>query len=1445
MSEIKITDLVPQETIDKVKELNTEVQSLLTTYTNTARDLAKGIDINVRVIGDIDKLEKLLVEKTKEATSTTEKLNEVIARQGQVIANTTNTISRQLMEQERVNKTQREAYTDTESFKKLLEQVNGSYENRVKRLVETNQAIAANKKQQDDLKKSLDMGRISQEQYNKSLVELTMTERELKQSKADLTNHLKNEEREMQSVEGSYKNLSQRLELMKRAYKDLTEEERSSPLGKEMETAIQNLDAHLKDVAADMGEFQRNVGNYAIAGQNGVVATESLVAVMNQQAITLQDVADQTKILEEGKRMLDTTDEHYAETLAAINAQIDENKAKLTDVSDIMEKDASSAAEAEAQNKRLQEAMKHIDVTADGAQERIDELNARIERNNAVIGKATPTTERLAKEQKELAEAAKKAEKELANEQKTNSALAGQMLSLIGVNENFASSLTSIESGGNVMDGLNTKVKAFGKTLLGLLANPWVLAFLGIAGVVAGFKWWYDYNKGLIEATKLTKNYAETTDTTADDIKHLRSEVMAMADYMEKDFDATIGGANTLVQQFGISWEEAVETMRKGIEAGADINGNLLDNIEQFAPAFKDAGLSAEEFMSLLAQTRNGIFDERALKSISDASGRIRNMTEKTKGAIDGIGLSSKQMQQDLEDGTITMLQAIQQVTDKMKELPPNCQEIGNVMTNVFGRKSVKAGEELLESISDIEGSLDDLIEQWGVYGKIAREEMEAQTNLQEALAGLFDQTGGNFEELTSKAKVFAMDALTRIIVKVTEIVNWFIDFYNRSVNVRRGIAAIGVAFMAMWEIAKFVMNFAVNGFKTIAELADAALSLDWDGVKSAYERGFSNIVENGTAAFNKIKDSAIEAFSTAETAQLKSAGVQTSGVLNVSNANPGTISEISDIPVSDKASKDAEKRAKEELKRLYDLEDSKIAMMADSHEKDLALIRQKFKKKLDEIKGNGETENALRLQLAEQCQKEIADCELKYQQELSKINLTNRLACVKKGSQEELDLKLAQLEASRAAEIKAAEKTGADVNLINAKFNQERADLEAEYANNRATKIEEQYGIEAIQCNKAYSDAVNILKERYTKEVELANGNATKQEELKHQLENNLYKLEVEYTQKTAEASIKMIEEILNLESMSADDRLRWENELAKSKIALAEQVADANAESVERQIADDDRLREKRKANLERWLSVASDAIGNISDLVDTLYDGQIDKIEEEQEANTEAGEKEQVRISELVEKKVITQEEGEARKRAAEAQTAKKNEELEKKKAQLQHKQAVFQKATDLAQAGISTALAITNALTTSPFPLGLAMAAVAGAMGAVQIATILATPIPKYAKGTDYHKGGPAIVGDGGRPEVVLYNGGVWLTPDKPTLVDMPRGAVVVPDINDLDDNSPELVMLPIPVDKWTHRPYDDAGIRKGVAELAYLLREQTKAQYSIAYMSSYESFKSMI
>ncbi len=1420
MSETKITDLVPQETIDKIKELNTEIQTLLTTYTTTAKELAKGVDVNVRVVGDIDKLEKLLVEKTKEATVATTRLNAAMTEQSQVVANTTNTISRQLMVQERVNKTQREAYTEHEKVKKLLDQYHDTYENQLQSLAKLTRELEQNKKAQKDNEKALSMGKVSMEQYAVRQAELIGQHRALIQEKRTLSQIMTAEEKAMQSDETSYVHMSQQLELLRKAYSSLSEEGRSFDFGKELEASIQNLDAHLKDVAADMGEFQRNVGNYAIAGQQGVVATESVIAAISQEARTMQDLADQTKILEEAKLMLNKKDADYQSTLDSINAKLEENKRKLSDVSDILGKEARSVSEAEAQNKRLSEAIKQIDLTSADAKKKLDEMRAQIERNNQTIADATGANEKFA----------------------------DTVLSIIGVNTSLGSSFQSLGQNGNFLDGLNTKVKAFSKTLMGLLANPWVLAFLGIAGVVAGFKWWYDYNKGLIEASRLTQNFTGLTGDAADKIT---TDMQAIADHMGKSFDDTIGAANTLVQQFGISWEEALTKIEDGIQAGADMNGRFIENINQFAPALRDAGVSVDEFVSILAETRNGIFDEKGVQDIVKGGTRLRAMTQQVADSLDACGISSKQMQEDLKNGNITMLEAVQQVAAKLKELPENSQEAGQVMKNVFGRTAAEGGTLLIQSIADVNTNLDVAKERMGELGRLNREQIEAEKELNETLAALFKMSGTSFEEMTLSAKTYITQGLTGIIRKCVDVANWFVRIYNGSEQVRSKIEGIGIVFKTVWSVIKNVCIAMADEFAGIGKILEGVLTVKPELIKEGVD-----LVKDGykNAALN-IADDFVDAFKTGAENIRKGHLDEFDIRLNVENpesekTGDGTAdSDFSDFQSkeTEKERKAREKAAKEELKRLNEIEESKIALMAEGHEKELAMIRLKFKKKIDEISGNGNTENALRIQLAEQCQKEVSDCELKYQAELSKINLANRLASVKKGSKEELDLKLAQLEAARAAELKAAEKTGADINFINAKFDKERLEMKEEYAAAAVQKIQQQYADEQAERDNAMMAELVELKKHYAEELELAGNNGEKRNELKERYENKSAEITEKYAIQSAKTAVSMLEKSLKNENLSAEDREKIEQELAAAKIKLEQSVTDAAIAENNRKVKSDDDATNRRIGNAQKWLQVAADSLNAINGLASAVYDAKIERLEAEQEANTEAGEKEQERITELVNKKVITEEEGEARKRAAEAQTAKKNEELEKKKQQLKHKQAVWDKANSVAQAGIATALAITRALP------NIVLAAIAGAMGAVQVATILATPIPKYAKGTDRHKGGPAIVGDGGVHEVVLFNGCAWLTPDRPTLVDIPAGAVVVPNVSDFDpaDFDPRFIF---PLDFEMPQPFrggdsgrvvvnnDYSRLERGMRELANLIKRQTRQQHVDSRNADYELFK---
>lgn len=81
----------------------------------------------------------------------------------------------------------------------------------------------------------------------------------------------------------------------------------------------------------------------------------------------------------------------------------------------------------------------------------------------------------------------------------------------LGLNNSFADSLLSLSENGRgasgVISGITSNIKAFWAALSGFITNPVFLALAGIAGAGVAFKWWYDYNKGLVEATRLTKQF--------------------------------------------------------------------------------------------------------------------------------------------------------------------------------------------------------------------------------------------------------------------------------------------------------------------------------------------------------------------------------------------------------------------------------------------------------------------------------------------------------------------------------------------------------------------------------------------------------------------------------------------------------------------------------------------------------------------------------------------------------------------------------------------------------------------------------------------------------------------------------------------------------------------------------------------------------------------------
>jgi hypothetical protein len=122
------------------------------------------------------------------------------------------------------------------------------------------------------------------------------------------------------------------------------------------------------------------------------------------------------------------------------------------------------------------------------------------------------------------------------------------------------------------------------------------------------------------------------------------------------------------------------------------------------------------------------------------------------------------------------------------------------------------------------------------------------------------------------------------------------------------------------------------------------------------------------------------------------------------------------------------------------------------------------------------------------------------------------------------------------------------------------------------------------------------------------------------------------------------------------------------------------------------------------------------------------------------------------------------------------------LEKRQRQVDLDRARFEKASNIAQIISSTALAIIEALKTyKGTPQAFAVAAAIGTIGALQLARAIAAPLPKFAEGTTDAPGGLSWVGDAYKKELVITpQGRVMQTPAVPTVMNVPKHSIVLPD-----------------------------------------------------------------
>ena len=881
-------------------------------------------------------------------------------------------------------------------------------------------------------------------------------------------------------------------------------------------------------------------------------------------------------------------------------------------------------------------------------------------------------------------------------------------------------------------------------------------AVASISAVIEGAKWWYNYNMEIEEAQRLTREFFNIQ---GDELVHTQSQISALAEQFGKDYKEVLGTVESLTNQYGISTTEAINAIKDGLQAGADLNGTFLSQIQQYGPAFSDAGASVKDLVASITQTRSGIFNEAGMGLIQTATNRIRTMSSATQAALNAIGISSKQLEANLISGKTSILEAIKMISGKIKELPENSMQVGQVMKAVFGKTASNEGMKLVKTLADMSTNMDELKGVTGEYGELQREEVEAQAELNEKMSKFFGLGENGFDELTMKAKIFGVKALSKIIDYTVKIINYFIDLYNESKIFRAGIEHIKNSFKNTWEVFKFGVNLVIDGFKGMGRMAKAwakviegAFSFDVDkittgikGLWDAYKDTWTEIGQDAKKMAANVRGNFIDAINNT-VGKKKVARISVDVTPDVKTHSGNHVLKDEGHRTIENGVKDPKKK-KEKKKKTTDPDDVASKLFAHDRAQDLDAEKRSYDKSL----------NALKEALAKK-----ALTQEQYSAYVAALNIQHQNKL--------LDIEKAYLQRSENMVFKdAAKKKALHEGQAKAVADQQQAAnaayIEAEKEYYESLDQIQQAAPAKPQTLQQECDAKLLLLDGYYKAaLQRAKDNGEREKEVTDAYEAAKAAIIVDYAKKAEEQKAQARQEygLDTFEDQYAARRKKIESDtlLNEQERQQALTLLDQQAEEHRLQIRQQYGLvtqQELYNAELDQLKMHLQNKEISEEEYEEAVKNMKIAKMKEafDYYSNLTSGAAQALQQAEIANVDAKYDAEIEAAKNAGKDTT-----ELEKKKAneklKIQKKYADVNFAIQAAQIIASTASAIAKTFSELGFPAGIPAAALMGITGAAQLAAALAER--NKVKRMTLSGAGSSVSASGARVATGLESGG---------------------------------------------------------------------------------------
>ena len=388
------------------------------------------------------------------------------------------------------------------------------------------------------------------------------------------------------------------------------------------------------------------------------------------------------------------------------------------------------------------------------------------------------------------------------------------------------------------------------------------------------------------------KNLGDLSET---DLTNLTQQAITLDELYGIDMNETLRGVNSLMQQYGLTAQEAMDYIVVGTQNGLDKTNELGDNLSEYAGKFSQAGYSASEYFQLLDNgLKNGAYN---LDKVNDAINEVT--TRLVDGTIgESIGSFSTKTQElftSWQNGGATQKQVIDSIVADIGNCT-NQQEALNLAALAFGTMAEDGNLKFITSLTSV-GSTYDSVKgsAQGMFDATTTpmQQMESNTRkLQQALVPLGEKLaelanailppllsvittiGGWFERLPGPVQNFviilgallaAFTALTPVIAAIS------VAMGTLNISMLPIIAVIAAVAAAIAGIIAIIQNWGAitqwfgelwnticTGIGAMVDSLKAWFSNLWTHLQSVWE-GICNVVQTAVMLLGSIIQGAID----------------------------------------------------------------------------------------------------------------------------------------------------------------------------------------------------------------------------------------------------------------------------------------------------------------------------------------------------------------------------------------------------------------------------------------------------------------------------------------------------------------------------------------------------------------------------------------------------------